>query len=300
MSWRREEVGEIWMCQYLRHTHAHTIRWSSLLLEVKHEKFGRVEVEERGLMNEFLYILSDKAAGCQDNNLFFSVCPPPLFLSFFLLTLTCLCSLYSKKFSISSPLSLSLCTCERVCACLLWCVLQFRTLKQSKIPVGEETQVQSAGGVTTETSWCWQTCLCLCLSLSSPSCPLSLALSIFISFSVWFSLFLLHCQYPYHNISSSATPPPSLPSTTFFHRVSAVPSHCRCGSTSCVGSVATCGRSFRQSWPRRCSARCCQKLYSCWCKDMPGPVLHTRDTCKSGTLSCTMPASYIHLRGHSL
>lgn len=58
-----------------------------------------------------------------------------------------------------------------MCVCLLWCVLQFRTLKHSKIPVGEETQVQSAGGVTTETSWCWQTCLCF--SLSSPSCFLT-------------------------------------------------------------------------------------------------------------------------------
>lgn len=133
------------------------------------------------------------------------------------------------------------------------------------------------------------------------SLTLSFSPSIFIPFTSWFSLFLLHCQYPYHNISSSSAtplsllpfPPPLLTSTTFFHRASAVPSRCRCGSTSCVDSVATCGRSFRQRWPRTSSARCCQRLYSCWCKDMPGPVLRTRDTCKSGTLSCAIPTSVI-------
>lgn len=110
-------------------------------------------------------------------------------------------------------------------------------------------------------------------------------------FFIFFFPFLLHCQCPYHNISSSATL--SLPSTTFSHRASAVLSRCRCGSTSCVGSVATCGRSFLQTRPRRCSARCCQRLYSCWCRDTPGPVLRTGDTCKSGTLLCTILASII-------
>lgn len=112
--------------------------------------------------------------------------------------------------------------------------------------------------------------------------PLTLSLPLFLSPCLCF--FFLHCQCPYHNISSSVTlPPPFLPSTTFFHRASAVPFQCRCGSTSCVGSGATCGQSFRRGWPRGCSARCCQRLCSCWCKDMPGPVLRTRDTCKSGT-----------------
>lgn len=131
----------------------------------------------------------------------------------------------------------------------------------------------------------------LSLSLSlffSPLCFLSY--SIFPSRTLLSAfLFLLYCQYPYHNMPSSATH--SLPSPTFCHRVSAVLFRCRCGSTSCVGSAATCGRSFRRTWPRRCSARCCQRLYSCWCRDTPGPVLHTIDTCKSGTGSCTILAS---------
>ena len=84
----------------------------------------------------------------------------------------------------SLPLHLSLSLSLCVCVCPLWCVLQFRTLKQSKIPVGEETQVQGAGGVTTETSWCWQNCLCLCLPLSFPSC--FLPRSLFISSSQLF------------------------------------------------------------------------------------------------------------------
>lgn len=119
----------------------------------------------------------------------------------------------------------------------------------------------------------------------------SLTLSFPHSIFYLFFLFLLHCQCPYHNISSSAAP--SLPSTTFSHRASAVLSRCRCGSTSCVGSVATCGRSFLPTQPRRCSARCCQRLYSCWCRHTPGPVLRTGDTCKSGTPLCTILASII-------
>lgn len=223
----------------------------------------------------------------QDARIIVSFPPSVLLSSVFLLTLARLCSPYSEKVSISPRLSLSLYVCASVC--LLWCVLQFRTLKQSKIPVGEETQVQSAGGVTAETSWCWQTFLCLCLSLSSPSCflphslflPLYFYLLLRLVFSVFASLSISISQYIF-----ICTPlPPTL------HRVSAAPSRCRCGSTSCVGSVATCGRSFRQTWPRRCLARCCQRLYNCWCRDMPGPVLHTRDTCKSGTLSCSILAS---------
>lgn len=172
-----------------------------------------------------------------------------------------------------------------MCVCLLWCVLQFRTLKQSKIPVGEETQVQSAGGVTTKTSWCWQTCLCF--SLSSPLC--------FLTHSLFLShYFFSHLLFVFSSLVMTMTQfifiwNPLLST----HRVSAVPSRCRCGSTSCVVFVVTYGRSFRQSSPRRCSDRCCQKHYSCWCKDMPGLVLHTRDTCKLGTLSCTTLISKI-------
>lgn len=96
--------------------------------------------------------------------------------------------------------------CESGCGsvCWLWCVCQSRTLKQSKIPVGKETQVQSAGGMATETSWCWQTCLCLCLSLSSPSGFLSHSLffrflnsSLCFYFTVSFHMITcLHLQSP--------------------------------------------------------------------------------------------------------
>lgn len=234
-----------------------------------------------------------KAAGCQ-NSLFLYLSSPSVRLS----SHSCLLTFFlwiSLECWISPRPSCSLCVCMCASVCVLWCVLQFRTLKHSKIPLGEETQVRSAGGVTTETSWCWQTCLCLCLSFFPPSCFLSYSLFPSHNFYLsvfFFLLFLLNCQYPYHNMSSSATP--SLLSNTFYHRVSAVLSQCRCGSTSCVGSVATCGRSFRQTWPRRCSARCYQRLYSCWCRDTPGPVLHTIDTCKSGTRSCAILASYFH------
>lgn len=112
------------------------------------------------------------------------------------------------------PVSPSLlCTCERVsvCAgvCLLWCVLQFRTLKQSKVP---------AGGRNPGAECRWRdhwdiaalTDLPLSLSLSfmfSLSPSLSLSLPLFLPLS----LFLRHCQYPYHNISSSANPLHFLP-----------------------------------------------------------------------------------------
>lgn len=139
----------------------------------------------------------------------------PLSLSLCLLTLTCLCWLYSENFSISPCLSFAPCTCECVCAsvCLLWCVLQFRTLKQSKIPVGEETQVQSAGGVTTETSWCWQTCPRLCLSLSSPSCFLSHSLPLFLSLLLCFFFFTVnvHNTIYLHLLPSPSHPPLSSP-----------------------------------------------------------------------------------------
>lgn len=104
--------------------------------------------------------------------------------------------------------------------------------------------------------------------------------SIFILSASPFSSVLLYWQCPYHNISSSTT---SLPSSTLLYRVNAAHSQCRCGSTSCVGFGATCGPSFRQTWPRRCSARCCPRRYSCWCRDTPVSVPPTEDTCKSGT-----------------
>lgn len=47
----------------------------------------------------------------------------PLPLSVFLLTLTCVCSLYSEKFSISPRLSYSLCTSECVCMCASVCLV---------------------------------------------------------------------------------------------------------------------------------------------------------------------------------
>lgn len=94
--------------------HTHTIRWS-LLLEVKHEEFGKVEVEEGGLMNEFLHILSEKAAGCQDNNLFFSICPPPsVCLSLVSLTF----AHFIQRHSIF-PFSLFLFVRVSACVCLL-------------------------------------------------------------------------------------------------------------------------------------------------------------------------------------
>lgn len=176
--------------------------------------------------------------------------------------------------------------CIRDCVSfVLWCVLQLRILKQSKIPVGVETQVQSAGGMTTVDS------LCLCLfflphfSLSCSFFP-SLYFCCF-TFCFSFPLFFLWGHFPYHKMYSSATAYfSSIPSFTLFSRVNAVLSQCRCGFTSCVGSVATCGQPFLQIWPRRCSVRCCQRLCSCWCRDIARLVLHIKDTYNSGTLLC--------------
>lgn len=186
-----------------------------------------------------------------------------------------------------------LCTCERVSVCagvrLLWCVLQFRTLKQSKVPAGgrdpgAECRWRDHWDILALTDLPLSLSLFPLFHVFSLSLALSFSPSIFTSFSVFASLSISISQHIF------ICKPPPLPSTAFFHRASAVPSRCRCGSTSCVGSVATCGRSFHQTWPRRCSARCCQRHYSCWCEDMHGPVLRTKDTCKSGTLSCTAVA----------
>lgn len=117
----------------------------------------------------------------------------------------------------------------------------------------------------------------------------------FLSFKFFILLSLPRCIYlllvfsftfSVHIITLYVITTLCLPSTTLFHRASVVPSHCRCGSISCVGFVVTCGQSFQQSWLRMCLDRFCQKLYRSWCKDMPGSVPHTGDTCKSGIFSC--------------
>lgn len=146
---------------------------------------------------------------------------PCLCLPFFLPTLTCLCLsvFFRRNPGFSTSLFLSLCT---VCVsayvhasvCLLWCDLQFRTLKQSKIPVGEETQVQSAGGMTTETSWCWQTCPSFSLSLSSPSGFLSYFPSIFISSALWFFFFWFIVNVHIKTYLHLWLPPPTSLSST--------------------------------------------------------------------------------------
>lgn len=70
-----------------------------------------------------------------------------------------------------------------------------------------------------------------------------------------------------------------------FHRANAAPSLCRCGTTFCVGSAVTCGQCFQLMWPKMFLAKCYLRLCSCWCSDMPGPVLRTRDICRSGIKS---------------
>lgn len=144
----------------------------------------------------------------------FSLSPPPLsvFLSSHshLSLLTIFREVLNFSLSLFSPSVRGVSVYVCISVCLLWCVLQFGTLKQSKIPVGEETQVQSAGGVTTETSWCWQTCLCLSLffsfmfSLSLSLLflflyfylPLLLFLSVFASLSISISQHIFICNPP--------------------------------------------------------------------------------------------------------
>ena len=131
------------------------------------------------------------------------------------------------------------------------------------------------------------------LSLSSPlgfpSYPffLSCCICLLWVFSFTFSI---------HIITWCLIATPSPPSTTLLHRVSGVPSHCRCGSISCVGFVVTCGQSFRQTWLRMCLDRFCQRLYRSWCKDMPEFMPHIKDTCKSGILSCVVLILYRYPR----
>lgn len=118
----------------------------------------------------------------------------PLPLSVFLLTLTCVCSLYSEKFSISPRLSYSLCTSECVCmcasVCLVWCVLQFGTLKQSKIPAGRtnpgaECRWRDQWDILVLTDLP----LSLCLSFFSFMFSLSLSLPPTLFFLSFFSVF---------------------------------------------------------------------------------------------------------------